>query len=95
MYECRVGMGIHESVDHGLFKAIFVTGGPGSGKDLVIRESIEGVFGLSQTEIIHHLDVSFMGKDLNQTVITSSLSQTLNNDILFIQHIKSFALCPQ
>jgi predicted kinase len=38
--DVRNGMGIHESVNHGLFKAIFVSGGPGSGKDIVIREAI-------------------------------------------------------
>jgi cytidyltransferase-like protein len=40
MHDTRKGMGLHESVDRGLFKAVFVTGGPGSGKDIVIREAI-------------------------------------------------------
>ena len=40
MHDVRKGMGLHESVDHGRFKAIFVTGGPGSGKDIIIREAI-------------------------------------------------------
>lgn len=40
MHDTRKGMGLHESTHYGLFKAIFVTGGPGSGKDVVIRESI-------------------------------------------------------
>ena len=40
MHDTRKGMGLHESSYHGLFKAVFVTGGPGSGKDVVIRESI-------------------------------------------------------
>ena len=40
MHDTRKGMGLHESVDRGMFKAIFVTGGPGSGKDIVIREAI-------------------------------------------------------
>ncbi len=39
-HDTRKGMGIHENVNRGLFKAIFVTGGPGSGKDIVIREAI-------------------------------------------------------
>jgi predicted kinase len=39
-HDTRKGMGIHENINRGLFKAIFVTGGPGSGKDIVIRESI-------------------------------------------------------
>ena len=40
MHDTRKGMGLHESADHGRFKAIFVTGGPGSGKDIIIREAI-------------------------------------------------------
>jgi nicotinic acid mononucleotide adenylyltransferase len=40
MHDTRKGMGLHESHYHGMFKAVFVTGGPGSGKDVVIRESI-------------------------------------------------------
>jgi len=39
-HDTRKGMGIHENINRGVFKAIFVTGGPGSGKDIVIRESI-------------------------------------------------------
>jgi len=38
--DVRTGMGIHENVNHGLFKAIFVAGGPGSGKDIIIRECV-------------------------------------------------------
>ena len=38
--DVRGGMGIHESTNHGMFKAIFVSGGPGSGKDIIIREAI-------------------------------------------------------
>jgi len=41
--DVRSGMGIHESRDYGLFKAIFITGGPGSGKDIIIRESISTI----------------------------------------------------
>jgi predicted kinase len=40
MHDVRKGMGLHENANHGLFKAIFVTGGPGSGKDVIIREAI-------------------------------------------------------
>lgn len=38
--DVRKGMGLNENYNRGLFKAIFVTGGPGSGKDIVIREAI-------------------------------------------------------
>jgi cytidyltransferase-like protein len=40
MHDVRKGMGLHEDADRGQFKAIFVTGGPGSGKDIIIREAI-------------------------------------------------------
>jgi len=40
MQDTRKGMGLHEETSHGKFKAIFVTGGPGSGKDIIIREAI-------------------------------------------------------
>jgi hypothetical protein len=40
MHDTRKGMGLHESYNRGVFKAIFVTGGPGSGKDIIIREAI-------------------------------------------------------
>jgi len=40
MHDVRKGMGMNESVDRGQFRAIFVTGGPGSGKDIIIREAI-------------------------------------------------------
>jgi len=42
MRDVRKGMGLHESYTYGRNKAIFVTGGPGSGKDVVIRECIAG-----------------------------------------------------
>lgn len=38
--DVRKGMGIHESTNHGLFKALFICGGPGSGKDIIIREAV-------------------------------------------------------
>lgn len=40
MHDVRHGMGLHENFTRGMYKAIFVTGGPGSGKDIVIREAI-------------------------------------------------------
>ena len=40
MKDVRKGMGLNEQVDRGIYKAIFVTGGPGSGKDIIIRECI-------------------------------------------------------
>jgi len=40
MHDVRKGMGLNESYNRGMFKAIFITGGPGSGKDVIIREAI-------------------------------------------------------
>jgi predicted kinase len=40
MRDTRKGMGLNENINRGVFKAIFVTGGPGSGKDIIIRECI-------------------------------------------------------
>ena len=39
-HDVKHGMGLHEDVNRGKFKAIFVCGAPGSGKDIVIREAI-------------------------------------------------------
>jgi hypothetical protein len=39
-HDVTKGMGLHEDVNHGRNKAIFVSGGPGSGKDIIIRECI-------------------------------------------------------
>lgn len=39
-HDVTKGMGLHESTDRGRGRAIFVTGGPGSGKDVIIRECI-------------------------------------------------------
>ena len=40
MNDTRKGMGLNEELYHGHFRAVFVTGGPGSGKDVIIRECI-------------------------------------------------------
>jgi nicotinamide mononucleotide adenylyltransferase len=40
MHDVRKGMGLHEDYSYGRRKAIFVTGGPGSGKDIIVRECI-------------------------------------------------------
>jgi len=40
MHDVRKGMGLNEEHNRGMFKAIFITGGPNSGKDVIIREAI-------------------------------------------------------
>ena len=40
MKDVRKGMGMNESYNRGNYKAIFLTGGPGSGKDIIVREAI-------------------------------------------------------
>lgn len=42
--DVRSGMGLKEDRDYGLFKAIFISGVPGSGKDIIIREAIANSF---------------------------------------------------
>lgn len=56
--DVRIGMGLNEDVNHGRFKAIFVTGGPGSGKDIIIRECIscENIVELNATIAISLLN---------------------------------------
>lgn len=39
-HDVSKGLGLNEDVERGRYKAIFVTGGPGSGKDVVLRECI-------------------------------------------------------
>jgi cytidyltransferase-like protein len=58
MHDVRKGMGLHEDVDRGQFKAIFVTGGPGSGKDIIIREAIasERAVELNFTQVLDILN---------------------------------------
>lgn len=48
MKDVRKGMGINEQYNRGNHKAIFVVGGPGSGKDLIIREAI------AESRIVEH-----------------------------------------
>ena len=57
MSDVRKGMGLNESVNRGMLKAIFVTGGPGSGKDIIIRECIaeSKFFELNVNQAIRHL----------------------------------------
>jgi len=38
--DVRRGMGIHENVNRGMFKALFLVGGPGSGKNVIIHEAV-------------------------------------------------------
>jgi hypothetical protein len=51
MRDVRRGMGIHESMNYGKYKALFVFGGPGSGKDIIIREMVahDGIVEMNAT----------------------------------------------
>jgi cytidyltransferase-like protein len=53
MHDVRKGMNLHESHNRGLNKAIFVTGGPGSGKDIILRECIaeQGILEFNFTQL--------------------------------------------
>lgn len=71
MHDVRKGMNLHESVMRGLNKAIFVTGGPGSGKDIILRECIaeDGIIEMNFTQIFeimadkHKLAMSSMKRE--------------------------------
>ena len=39
-HDTKKGMGIHENHNRGMFRALFLVGGPGSGKDVIIREAV-------------------------------------------------------
>lgn len=39
-HDTRKGMGITENTSRGMFKALFLVGGPGSGKDVIIHEAV-------------------------------------------------------
>lgn len=39
-HDVKKGMNIHENHDRGMFKALFLVGGPGSGKDVIVREAV-------------------------------------------------------
>ena len=39
-HDVKKGMNIHENVNRGMFKALFLVGGPGSGKDVIVREAV-------------------------------------------------------
>jgi dephospho-CoA kinase len=57
MHDVRRGMGLHENVNRGMFKAIFVTGGPGSGKDVILREAIaeNRAIEINSTQMVDYL----------------------------------------
>ena len=84
MHDTRTGMGLHESSYHGLFKAIFVTGGPGSGKDVVIRESIphQGAVEINSVQAFDYLmdkqKLSETTKDYRREAIRSRLPLIIN-----------------
>jgi cytidylate kinase len=71
MHHVRQGMGLHESAMRGINKAIFVTGGPGSGKDIILRECIaeDGIVEMNFTQIFeimadkHKLAMNSMKKE--------------------------------
>ena len=84
MHDTRKGMGLHESSYHGLFKAVFVTGGPGSGKDVVIRESIPhlGAVEINSVQAFDYLmdkhKLSESSKDYRREAIRSRLPLIIN-----------------
>ncbi len=93
--DVRKGMGIHENVNHGLFKAIFICGGPGSGKDVIIRESI-GDFAATEVNTTIALNVfervvQERYRDISNTILKEKKPIVINcnsNDEFKIVEIK-------
>jgi cytidyltransferase-like protein len=70
MKDVRKGMGINEQFNRGSHKAIFVVGGPGSGKDLIIREAI------AESKIVEHnytQILSILGDKQNLSIKSKNL----------------------
>ena len=97
MNDVRRGMGLHESVDKGVFKAVFITGGPGSGKDVVIREAVPyaKMVEMNSTQIFEYLmDKAKLGEksnDLRRESIRQRLPLIVNgpaDDVSKILRIK-------
>ena len=86
-----------EQPDFGMFKAIFVTGGPGSGKDVVIREIVkEGVLtelnvNQARTFLADKRKLSEASKDFRRESIRNRNAILINgpaNDYEAIEYIK-------
>jgi hypothetical protein len=93
-HDVRKGMGLHENVNRGMFKAIFITGGPGSGKDIIIREGIaeQKAVELSAIQAFEYLmdkkKLSESSKDFRREAIRSRGPLVINGtadsiDIIF------------
>jgi hypothetical protein len=84
LHDTRKGMGLHEDVERGRFKAIFVTGGPGSGKDIIIREAIaesrivELNFVQAKEYLVDKQKLSEQSKDFRREAIRSRGSLIIN-----------------
>jgi len=83
-HDVRRGMGLHEETDRGLFKAIFITGGPGSGKDIIIREGIpeSRIVELDATQAMNYLmnkkTLSEHSSDIRQEAIRNRMPLIIN-----------------
>lgn len=85
--DVRSGMGLHENVNRGLFKAIFLSGGPGSGKDIIIHEAIadRNIVEMNSTVAINLLNdkhkLSESSKNLNKEAIRNRKPLLINGPI--------------
>jgi predicted kinase len=83
-HDVRKGMGLNENVSRGMFKAIFITGGPGSGKDIVIREGVaeQKAVELSTIQAFEHLmdkkKLSEQSKDFRREAIRTRSPLIIN-----------------
>lgn len=82
--DVRNGLGLNENINRGLFKAIFITGGPGSGKDIIIREGIAEAKAVEiNANVIHgylmdKVKLAESSKDLKREAIRNRLPLIIN-----------------
>jgi predicted kinase len=99
MHDVRRGMGMNEQVDRGMFKALFITGGPGSGKDVIIREAVaeEKAVELNFTQVIeilnsiHHRAVRsmFAKSDINLESVMQRKPLIINGPAHFYEEVST------
>ena len=100
MHDVRKGLHLNENYSRGFNKAIFVVGGPGSGKDIILRECIneEEITELNFSQVIeilndkHKLAMSYMqSRNLKMEAVKYHKPLIVNGpaeDLEKIHHIK-------
>ncbi len=85
-HDVKRGMGINEDVNRGMFKAIFVCGTPGSGKDIIIRE------GIAEEKAVE-VDINYLSSIFNNKFILSESTKD-NRKNAFKSRMPLIINCP-